>query len=371
MAVQALRAEHEHVLVEQASLRERVAELEARLGKNSLNSSRPHGQPAAASADPPWTPPPAATKRQPSGRKPGGQPGHVATAALRASARELLPLEQVDQVVAVWPEQCQHCGVALPPCPDLVAAPPERHQHPQVGTRELPPVQVTVTEYQMQRVRCPGCGEETRAALPDGVRVPSGRWWRASLQPGTRRGMIPLPGSNSPRRCRPSRTSSARCSRRAKRAPAPRRRASVALYLASGRTYGPSSPSPASNPPTMPPNAHGRPAGVGVQPSSGANKVWGPRPTPAASSSPACSPSLGYPLAGAASNSSVHSSTTSPPSAPHSTPASLSLLCSLAPRDRVPTWGRSSTLMISRFTLWRWACSCSRPASWRNWPGPT
>jgi transposase len=67
-------------------------------------------------------------------------------------------------LVVVWPEQCQHCGVALPPCPDLVAATPERHQ-----VSELPPVQVTVTEYQMQRVRCPGCGEETRAALPQGV----------------------------------------------------------------------------------------------------------------------------------------------------------------------------------------------------------
>ena len=50
-----MRAEHEHLLVEhrqllveQASLRERVAELEARLGQNS---SRPHGQPAAAGAD--------------------------------------------------------------------------------------------------------------------------------------------------------------------------------------------------------------------------------------------------------------------------------------------------------------------------------
>jgi transposase len=137
--------------VESVQLRERVAELERRLGQNSLNSSRP------PSSDPPWTPPPA-TKRQPSGRKAGGQPGHL------AHQRELLPPEQVDQVVAVWPEQCQHCGVALPPCPDLVAAPPERHQ-----VSELPPVQVTVTEYQMQRVRCPGCGEETRAALPDGV----------------------------------------------------------------------------------------------------------------------------------------------------------------------------------------------------------
>jgi len=30
-------------------------------------------------------------------------------------------------------------------------------------------VQVTVTEYQLQRLRCPDCGEETRATLPDGV----------------------------------------------------------------------------------------------------------------------------------------------------------------------------------------------------------
>ena len=158
-AVQAMRGEHERLLVEhrqllveQASLRERVAELEARLGKNSSNSSRP------PSSDPPWVAPSPPAQRQPSGRKPGGQPGHV------ASQREVLPPERVDQVVVVWPEQCQHCGVALAQSPDLVAATPERHQ-----VSELPPVQVTVTEYQLQRLRCPCCGEETRAGLPDGV----------------------------------------------------------------------------------------------------------------------------------------------------------------------------------------------------------
>jgi transposase len=133
------------------ALQARVAELEARLGQDSSNSSRP------PSSDPPWTPPPPPAKRQPSGRQAGGQPGHV------ASQRELLPPEQVEQVV-VWPEHCQHCGAALPPCPELVAAAPERHQ-----VSELPPVQVTVTEYQLQRLRCPCCGEETRAGLPDGV----------------------------------------------------------------------------------------------------------------------------------------------------------------------------------------------------------
>jgi transposase len=144
-AVQAVRAES-------VQLRERVAALEVRLGQNSSNSSRP------PSSDPPWAPPPAPAKRQPSGRKAGGQPGHV------ASQRALLPPEQVDQLVAVWPERCQHCGLALSPSPDLVAATPERHR-----VSELPPVRVEVTEYQLQRLRCPCCGEETRAALPPGV----------------------------------------------------------------------------------------------------------------------------------------------------------------------------------------------------------
>jgi transposase len=50
------------------SLEKRVADLEEQLGKNSSNSSKP-----------PSSDPPGQTKapRQPSGRKAGGQPGHV------------------------------------------------------------------------------------------------------------------------------------------------------------------------------------------------------------------------------------------------------------------------------------------------------
>ena len=76
-------------------LHARVRELEARLGQTSSNSSRP------PSSDPPQVPP----KREatPSGRKRGGQPGH------RGAFRGLLPVEQVDEVMAVVPEHCQHC----------------------------------------------------------------------------------------------------------------------------------------------------------------------------------------------------------------------------------------------------------------------
>jgi transposase len=78
------------------SLRQRVRELEARLGRNSSNSSRP------PSSDPPQAP--ARPKAPPSGRKRGGQPGH------RGAYRALLSVEQVDELVVVEPERCRHCG---------------------------------------------------------------------------------------------------------------------------------------------------------------------------------------------------------------------------------------------------------------------
>jgi len=80
--------------VENAALHARVQELEARLGQNSANSSRP---PSSDSPQAPVRP-----KAPPSGRKRGGQPGH------RGAFRALLPIEQVDKVVVVVPERCQH-----------------------------------------------------------------------------------------------------------------------------------------------------------------------------------------------------------------------------------------------------------------------
>src|SRR5215208_562576 len=80
--------------------RERIRDLEARLGQTSANSSR------APSSDPPQAP----RKRPvlPSGRRRGGQPGH------RGSFRALLPVEQVDEVVAVVPERCRQCQQPFP-----------------------------------------------------------------------------------------------------------------------------------------------------------------------------------------------------------------------------------------------------------------
>ena len=61
------RVAEQTALIEQ--LRERIRELEAHRAKDSHNSSRP------PSSDSPFKKPPPHSQRQPSGRKPGGQPG--------------------------------------------------------------------------------------------------------------------------------------------------------------------------------------------------------------------------------------------------------------------------------------------------------
>ena len=98
--VATLRLENVALRAQNAALQERVRELEARPGQNSSNSSRP------PSSDPPQAP----RKRQAlrSGRKRGGQPGH------RGAFRALLPVEQVDEIVAVAPERCRHCQQPFP-----------------------------------------------------------------------------------------------------------------------------------------------------------------------------------------------------------------------------------------------------------------
>jgi transposase len=141
--VVALRAEN-------AQLRARVQELEARLGQNSTNSSRP------PSSDPPETPP--RPPAPPSGRRRGGQPGHA------PQQRAFVPSEQVDQFVTHWPSHCRGCQAPL--APDAVGE-PVRHQ-----VTELPPVRAVVTEHQLQHVRCAGCGTTTCAGLP--ADVPAG-----------------------------------------------------------------------------------------------------------------------------------------------------------------------------------------------------
>lgn len=130
-----------------AAVSERMAELEARLKESSASSHRP------PSSDPPWNKPPQ-RKREPTGRKRGAQPGH------EGAARELVPVEQVDTVVPLFPADCRRCGAALPRRKTTDGTPPRRHQ-----VVEIPPGKPKITEYQIHATPC-SCGAVTCAELP-------------------------------------------------------------------------------------------------------------------------------------------------------------------------------------------------------------
>jgi transposase len=123
---------------------ERIRGLEARLGLNSTNSSKP------PSSDPPGVTRPA---KKPTGKKRGGQRGH------RGHHRSLLAPERVDLVVTHRPEECTHCGHSLEGAANAKAA--WVHQ-----VVEMPPIRAEVTEHRMECVRCPSCRKTTRASLP-------------------------------------------------------------------------------------------------------------------------------------------------------------------------------------------------------------
>jgi transposase len=132
-----------------AQLQREVAELKARLDKDSTNSSIP------PSATHPHAKPPSA--RPQSKRPRGGQPGHP------KAERALIPVEDCQAVVPCVPTECRRCGRAL----RGTDPEPLRHQ-----VWELPDIQPAVTEYRRHRLVC-ACGCSTCGDLPVGV--PSGQ----------------------------------------------------------------------------------------------------------------------------------------------------------------------------------------------------
>jgi transposase len=124
-----------------------VDHLAERLQQDSRTSSRP------PSSDPPQVlgkrP-----RREPSGRRPGGQPGH------EGQTRMLIPVGEVHVVIPVKPERCRRCQYPL----QGEDPQPQRHQ-----VTEIPPIKPVITEYQLHRLVCPACGDATRAEVPTGV----------------------------------------------------------------------------------------------------------------------------------------------------------------------------------------------------------
>jgi transposase len=124
-----------------------VRQLQEQRQQHSRTASRP------PSSDPPQVlgkrP-----RRESSGRRPGGQPGH------EGQTRALLPVEEVDVGLPVKPVRCQHGQHPL-------HGEDRQPQRPQVP--EIPPMRPVVTESQVHPLGGPVGGETTRAELPMGV----------------------------------------------------------------------------------------------------------------------------------------------------------------------------------------------------------
>jgi transposase len=147
-----LRGQGELIAALQAAnveLGQRISLLEARLDKNSQNSSKP------PSSDAFVKPPPRSLRRK-SGRKPGkgqGDPGF-----------RLEPRADPDEVRVHAPESCRGCGS------DLQDAPVVGQERRQVF--DLPKVALEVTEHRAERREC-GCGVRTTAAFPTEATAPT------------------------------------------------------------------------------------------------------------------------------------------------------------------------------------------------------
>lgn len=142
--VEALQATIREIQAALGRAHDRIEQLEARLKQNSQNSSRPPSSDSPSQKL-------ARAPKPPTGRMPGGQPGHP------AHMRKAVPASQVDQVIPVKPEKCRKCGRKLrgeDPRPD------------RVQVFELPPIEPIVTEFEHHTLTCSGCGEENRAELP-------------------------------------------------------------------------------------------------------------------------------------------------------------------------------------------------------------
>ena len=139
-----------------ARAEQRVVELEREL--QGARAPRPTASNSSLppSANPIGAKPPVIKK--PTGRKPGGQIGH------KGKSRTLLPVEQVNRLVAHRPVVCAECQQAIAPgaSGEVVG----RHQ-----VAELPPTAVEITEHQALACRCGRCGHVSRGLIPDEVRA--------------------------------------------------------------------------------------------------------------------------------------------------------------------------------------------------------
>ena len=130
-------------------LTERVEDLENQLAKNSSNSSKP------PSSDDFKKPIKTQSLRVKSGKKSGGQQGHI--------GKTLEQVENPDYVVIHSPKSCFSCGHELS-CVNKEKECVEKRQ-----IFDVPPPKTEITEHRISIKNCPACGSATRGLFPKDI----------------------------------------------------------------------------------------------------------------------------------------------------------------------------------------------------------
>jgi transposase len=139
--IEALKAEN-------ALLRQRIAELERRLGLDSTTSSKPPSSDGLGKK-----PRIAGSLRGTSGKVSGGQKGHKGDTLRRTETPDIIRQHTV--------ANCAHCRAKLKA--SMVTSVEKRQVF------DLPEPRMEVTEHQASVYTCAACHGTTRAAFPDGV----------------------------------------------------------------------------------------------------------------------------------------------------------------------------------------------------------
>lgn len=147
--IAALKAENTQQREQIVALLERVRDLEARLAKDSHNSSKPPSSDGLKRQLPRTR-----SLRRKTGKKPGGQLGHPGETLHLVAAP--------DVIVEHRPTVCSACQTPLAHGEAATVVARERRQ-----VQDLPPIRLRITEHQALHVRCSACHHVTVGVFPD------------------------------------------------------------------------------------------------------------------------------------------------------------------------------------------------------------
>ncbi|MDQ2907075.1 MAG: IS66 family transposase, partial [Chloroflexota bacterium] len=126
----------------------RIKDLEDRLNKDSRTSSKPPSSDGLAR--------PPRRSHHPSGKHPGGQPGHA--------GHTLSMVEPPEEVVHHRPAGCSHCGEDLSGVPGIVVE--RRH------VLDVPEMRLRAQEHHLEAIGCPTCQRTSLGSFPTTVSAP-------------------------------------------------------------------------------------------------------------------------------------------------------------------------------------------------------